>query len=76
MYSLIDNGVPQIPYDLQNQFEKYMMQLLFTKLEELESYCEETDSYFENYGEECVIPDSASQVTIIFGEEGFDEPEE
>ena len=76
IYSLIDNGVPQIPYDLQNQFEKYMMQLLFTKLEELESYCEETDSYFENYGKECVIPESASQVTIIFGEEGFDEPEE
>ena len=76
IYSLIDDGLSQIPYNLQSQFEKYMMQLLFSKLEELESYCEETDSYFENYGKECVIPDDTSQVTIIFGGERFDEPDE
>ena len=76
IYSLIDNGLPQIPYDLQSRFEKCMMQLLFSKLEELESYCKETDSYFENYGEECNIPDEALHGAITSEEERFDDPEE
>ena len=51
IYTLIDDGLPAIPYNLQAQFEKYMLQMLFTKLEELKNYCAETDEYFDSYGE-------------------------
>lgn len=71
IYSLIDNGLPQISHDLRDQFKKYMLQILFSKLEELADFCEETDRYFENYGKEDVCPECATKVTIIFGEEEF-----
>ena len=73
IYSLIDNGIPQIPYDLQRQFQKYMLQALFAKLEELQCYCEETDEYFENYGEEKELSREIPQVQIIFGEDSISE---
>lgn len=50
IYSLIDEAIPQIPYEFREQIKKYMLQLLFTKLEELECCCGETDDYFESQG--------------------------
>lgn len=54
LYALIDDGISQMPYDLQSATEKYLLQMLFYKLSELEQYCEETDAYFSNYGEDPV----------------------
>ena len=51
IYELIDDGISQVPYELQAQFEKYLLQMLFKKLETLRSFCEETDEYFETSGE-------------------------
>lgn len=76
IYSLIDDGLLQIPHTLRRQFEKYLLQLLFVKLEELRDYCKETDAYFENGGDEFDPPEEATQVRIFFGENEFDEPEE
>lgn len=64
IYSLIDSGLPRISDDLRNQFEKYLLQILFSKLEELAGYCEETDRYFENYGEEVVADFSSIEIVI------------
>lgn len=50
IYGIIDNDIPTIAPELQDRFQKYMLQTLFSKLEELERYCEEIDDYFENYG--------------------------
>lgn len=47
---LIDNGLPRMPIELQNGSKKYFLECLFSKLEELENYAEETDQYFETYG--------------------------
>lgn len=57
IYLLIDNGLDEIPYSFQPRFEKYMLQILFVKLEELKDLCAETDSYFENYGEDVAEDD-------------------
>lgn len=76
IYSLIDDGLAHVPGDFQAQFEKYMLQILFSKLEELESNCAETDMYFENYGEESDTLDEGTEVTIFFGEEEFGDAEE
>jgi len=67
IYALIDDGLPQIPEHLQSGFKKYMLEVLFSKLEELESYCEETDSYFENYGREKTQSNPCDAPTIIWG---------
>lgn len=64
IYSLIDNGLSQIPFDLRAQFEKYMLQMLFSKLEALQDCCEETDRYFENYGEESATDHSDIEIVI------------
>ena len=52
IYGIVDKDIPTIAPDLQDRFQKYMLQTLFSKLEELERYCEETDDYFDNYGAE------------------------
>lgn len=72
IYSLIDDGIPEIPNELQGQFRKYMLEMLFVKLEELREYCKETDEYFENYGEVKFPQDNGVQLTVILGEEGMD----
>ena len=50
LYDLIDNDVPEMLPELRKRVKKYLLQMLFVKLNELEKYCEETDDYFENYG--------------------------
>ena len=50
LYSLIDI-IDDICTDSQETFWHYLVELLFVKLHELESLCQETDEYFENYGE-------------------------
>ena len=52
IYGIVDKDIPAIAPELQDRFQKYMLQTLFSKLEELERYCEETDDYFDNYGAE------------------------
>lgn len=52
LYDLIDNCIQQIPMELRSVIKKYLLQQLFVNLEELRSYCDETDDYFANYGEE------------------------
>lgn len=52
IYGIVDKDIPTIAPELQDRFQKYMLQTLFSKLEELERYCEETDDYFDNYGAE------------------------
>jgi hypothetical protein len=51
IYNLIDKELSRIPCDLVSQIETCLQENLFSKLERLKKYCEETDSYFENYGE-------------------------
>lgn len=72
IYSLIDDGLPQVPDVIRGRFEKYMLQILFSKLEELQELCEETDAYFENYGKERSSPDDVAPI-IVIGNEGFEE---
>lgn len=50
IYDLIDNGIPRVPVDLQPDMHHALLENLFSKLEELEEYCEETDEEFENGG--------------------------
>ncbi len=50
LFALIDD-IYKISSESQERLKYYLMELLFVKLEELESYCQETDDYFENYGE-------------------------
>ena len=61
IYGIIDNDIPTIAPELQDRFQKYMLQTLFSKLEELERYCEETDDYFDNYGAE---PEQAATTNL------------
>lgn len=67
LYDLIDNEVPQIPVGIRKQSKKYFLQCLFSKLEELKNYCEETDRYFENYGRDS-FEDSTENLVIFCGE--------
>jgi hypothetical protein len=64
IYALIDNEMARIPVDLRPQIEKCLLENLFSKLRELKSYCKETDSYFENYGEEPIEPSDNISVVI------------
>lgn len=66
IYDLVDNGIQKIPYSLQRSIKKYLLELLFVKLEELKCFCEETDLYFENYGEEPLENDEAKIIKVIF----------
>lgn len=50
LYSLIDN-LYSISTERQERLWHYLVELLFVKLHDLEELCEETDEYFENYGE-------------------------
>lgn len=50
LYDLIDHDMQQIQVEIRKKLEKHLFQNLFSKLEELESFCEETDCYFETYG--------------------------
>ena len=69
LYSLIDNGVLEIPNEWRAMTKKYLLQSLFTKLEDLEKYCEETDVYFENYGGDYAPIESTEKATVIVGED-------
>ena len=51
-YTLIDQAIPLVSQEYQDNMKKHLLQGLFRDLEELKGYCEETDRYFENYGEE------------------------
>jgi hypothetical protein len=64
LFDLIDNARSQILADSYESMTKYLLQCLFYKLEELESYCCETDEYFANYGEVHTI-DCQSDLQII-----------
>lgn len=68
LYGLIDSGVPQIPVGVREQSKKYFLQCLFSKLEELKDYSEETDRYFENYGRDD-FEDSSETPVIFYGED-------
>lgn len=61
IYGIVDKDIPTIAPELQDRFQKYMLQTLFSKLEELERYCEETDDYFDNYGAE---PEQAATTNL------------
>ena len=61
IYGIVDKDIPAIAPELQDRFQKYMLQTLFSKLEELERYCEETDDYFDNYGAE---PEQAATTNL------------
>ncbi len=50
LYVLIDE-IYNISTESQDRLWHYLVELLFVKLHEIESYCQETDEYFENYGE-------------------------
>jgi len=67
IYAIIDEGLTRIPPDLSPKIEKCLYENLFKKLEELEEFCERTDLYFENYGEEPREPFCESPVIIIEG---------
>lgn len=72
IYSLIDDGLPQVPDIIRRRFEKYMLQILFSKLEELRDSCEETDAYFDHYGEESNSPNDTAPITVVIGDSGFE----
>lgn len=70
IYDLIDNGLQKVPKEMQSAIKKYLLQQLFVNLEELEECCEETDQYFENYGEKTFgDPNSVEIPQIIWEEE-------
>lgn len=50
LYALIETQINEIPIDISVRVNKYLLENLFTKMEELKEYCNETDEYFENYG--------------------------
>ena len=52
VYQMIDDDIPRIEVDSQERIKKYMLQILFSKLDELKNLCEETDKYFQSYGED------------------------
>ena len=65
LYDLIDNGTPQIPVGIRERSKKYFLHCLFSKLEELKNYSEETDRYFENYGRDS-LENSSENIEVIF----------
>lgn len=65
IYKLIDEGLSSVSEDFSGEMEKYLLQCLFYKLDELKEYCEETDEYFENYGK-TVMQINDSEVNIVF----------
>lgn len=65
LYMLIDDGLERIPADIRPQIEKCLFENLFTKLEELQLYCDNTDSYFKNYGKEQIEPPVDYLIQII-----------
>lgn len=50
LHSLIDD-IYNISTENQDRLWHYLVELLFVKMHELESCCQEIDEYFENYGE-------------------------
>lgn len=71
LYSLIDTGLIKIPYEIRELSKKYFLQCLFSKLRELEMYCEETDQYFEDYGEDrkIIAVDDTTAINIVVSRE-------
>lgn len=66
LYALIDD-IYTISTDSQERLWHYLVELLFVKLDELKRYCEETDEYFETYGEPVIGEnDKPEGVTIFF----------
>ena len=66
IYGIVDKDIPAIAPELQDRFQKYMLQTLFSKLEELERYCAETDNNFENYGVEPKQTATTESPQIVF----------
>lgn len=64
LYSLIDS-IYDICNESQGKLWHYLVELLFVKLHELESYCQETDEYFENYGEPVYDGDDTTERLTI-----------
>ena len=52
LYALLDEAILQIPNDYRSRIKRYLIEILFVKLGELEHQCEVIDAYFENYGDE------------------------
>lgn len=73
IYDLLENDISDISSENRDNIEKYLLQILFVKLEDLESYCEETDEYFENRVEEPVSDGEDVDISFIFGEENLSE---
>lgn len=65
VFELIDIGLPRIPSDLYINIEKCLLENLFAKLNELKSYCAETDEIFENYGQPTFTDDGTTTVVIV-----------
>lgn len=68
IYSLIDEETADLSPCTQQKVHFYLKQLLFSKLEELEQCCKETDDYFLHYGEEITFSEQADTVTIVIEE--------
>lgn len=68
IYSLIDKETAPLSPCTQQKIHFYLKQLLFSKLEELERCCEETDDYFLHYGEEINFSGQADAVSIVIEE--------
>jgi len=66
LYSLIDNVHDTCQRDSVELFSKYLLQLLFIKLHDLENLCEETDYYFQNNGVEMELCPIDGPVEIEF----------
>lgn len=66
LYALIDD-IYTISPESQERLWHYLVELLFVKLDELKRYCEETDEYFENYGEPVIDEsDKLENITVHF----------
>ena len=72
LYALIDN-IGDISTKSQKRYWHYLVKLLFVKLHKLESCCEETDKYFENYGETVIDEKNEVEdvsISIIYSKDG------
>ncbi|MBR5318435.1 MAG: hypothetical protein IKU46_02425 [Peptococcaceae bacterium] len=65
IYKLLDEGLSKVPSDFSGGIEKYLLQCLFYKLDELKDYCKETDEYFENYGKTIINEKADIEITFV-----------
>lgn len=67
LYALIDEAILQIPNDYRSRIKRYLIEMLFVKLRELEHQCEIIDAYFENYGDEPTLSgDDKVEIEVRF----------